>query len=155
MDKDYYSSIASGYDELYGDEQREKFAVISRHVKLKPVVLDIGCGTGAVDFGVKTIGIDPSMGLLRKNKGLKVCGKAEALPFKDCSFGSVVSLTALHHADIDEALAEIKRVAKPDAVIVLTILKKSKESSEMASKLKSELGLKEIYHEKDIILIKH
>ena len=102
MDKDYYSSIASGYDELYGEEQKEKFETIKKHIKLKPLALDIGCGTGVVDIGVKSIGIDPSLGLLKLHKGIRVCAKAESLPFKDHSFNSIVSLTALHHADINK-----------------------------------------------------
>ncbi len=155
MANDYYSKIASGYDELYGDEQKAKFEVIRKHVKLKPLVLDIGCGTGVVDFGVKAVGIDPSLGLLKRHKGLRICAEAEALPFKDRTFNSVVSLTALHHADIAKSISEIKRVAKPGAVFAFTILKKSKNFFRIVSELKSNFRLEEIDQEKDLILIKH
>ncbi len=155
MADDYYSRIASGYDELYGEEQEAKFEIVKKHVKLRPLVLDIGCGTGVVDLGVKAVGIDPSFGLLEHHKGLRVCAKAEALPFKERTFNSVVSLTALHHTDIDSAIREIRRVAKPKAVFAFTILKKSKDFSGIVSKLKSEFGLEEIDGGKDLILVKH
>lgn len=155
MAKDYYSSIADSYDKLYGDEQKAKFGVIRRHVKLKPLVLDIGCGSGVVDFGATTIGIDPSFGLLKKNRNLKVCARAESLPFKDHVFGSVVSLTALHHADVGKTIKEIKRVAKPDAVLAFSILKKARDFKAIVKKLKLSFDLEEIDHEKDLILVKH
>lgn len=152
---DYYSEIAEGYGELYGGEQRAKFEVIKKHVRLKPLVLDVGCGSGAVDFGVEAVGIDPSLGLLGHCKCKCICACAESLPFKDNTFSSVVSLTALHHTDIDRAIKEIKRVAKPDAIFAFTILKKARDFSRIVSKLKSAFSLEEIDHEKDLILVKH
>lgn len=150
---DYYSKIASGYDELYGEEQKKKAEIIKKHVKFKAPLLDIGCGTGVVNFGVKTVGIDPSLGLLEQHNGLKVCARAEALPFKDNTFNSVVSLTALHHTEIDKAVKEIERVSKPKAVFAFTILKKAKNFKKIVSKLKSKFNLKEIDQEKDLILV--
>jgi len=155
MDEDYYSGIAPGYNELYGEEQRRKFSVIKEHVKLRPLALDIGCGTGVVDLGVKAVGIDPSFGLLERHRGLKVCACAEALPFRSHVFSSVVSLTALHHADIDKAIAEIRRVSRKDAVYAFTVLKKAKNVKSIVSKLISSFGLLEIDEEKDIILVRH
>lgn len=155
MAKDYYSNIAPGYDELYGEEQQGKFDVIRKHVQLRPLVLDVGCGTGAVDLGVKSVGVDPCFSLLRRHKGLRVCARAEALPFKDKTFNSIVSLTALHHADIDKSIKEIERIARPGAVFAITVLKKAKNFQEIVSKLKSKFGLEEIDHEKDVILVKH
>jgi SAM-dependent methyltransferase len=45
---------------------------------------------------------------------VKACG--EILPIKTGSIDIVTSLVALHHLNIDMALAEIKRVLKPDGV---------------------------------------
>ncbi|MFH0752555.1 MAG: methyltransferase domain-containing protein [archaeon] len=153
MDKDYYSEISSGYNELYGEEQKAKFELIKKHIKFKPLVLDIGCGTGIV--GVKAVGIDPSLGLLKEHPGLRVCAMAEELPFKDSTFSTIISLTALHHTDINKAIKEIERVAKPGATFVFTILKKAKNFQEIAERLKSKFDLKEIDQEKDLILVKH
>lgn len=152
---DYYSTIASSYNELYGEEQKDKFELLSKYVKLRPLVLDIGCGTGVVDFGVKTVGIDPSIGLLKKHPGLKVCARAEALPFKDNVFSSIVSLTVLHHTDINKAIEEIKRVSKADAVYAFTVLKKARNAKLIVSRLRSSFNLLEIDEKKDIILVKH
>ena len=148
-----YSEISPRYNELYGDEQLEKAKIIKDSVKLKPLVLDVGCGTGIVDFGVNTIGLDPSIGLLRLHPGLKVCAKAENLPFKDKSFGSVVSLTALHHTDITQAIKEIRRVAKPKATFAFSILKKSKDFRNIVSGLHSNFDIKAIDDDKDLILV--
>ncbi len=152
---DYYSTIASSYNELYGEEQKGKFELISRHLKLKPLILDVGCGTGIVDFGARTVGIDPSIGLLMEHPGLRVCACAEALPFKSKVFSSAISLTVLHHTDINKAIAEIKRVSKRDAVYAFTVLKKAKNAKSIVSKLKSSFSLLEIEGNKDIILVRH
>ena len=41
-----YSEIASSYNELYKDEQIKKLSMIKRNIKIAPVLLDVGCGTG-------------------------------------------------------------------------------------------------------------
>jgi len=51
-----------------------------------------------------------------RSQPIKACG--EILPFKDESFDIVTSQAALHHLNADLALAEIKRVLKPDGLAV-------------------------------------
>jgi ubiquinone/menaquinone biosynthesis C-methylase UbiE len=71
----YYDSIARGYDELYGAEQREKLERIvnlleKRDLRVEPSwsLLDVGCGTGIsttfFDCALR-VGVDPSKELLR------------------------------------------------------------------------------------------
>ncbi|PIZ53455.1 hypothetical protein COY28_03575, partial [Candidatus Woesearchaeota archaeon CG_4_10_14_0_2_um_filter_57_5] len=139
-DASYYSSIASGYDDLHGDEQRAKYALVLPHIAQYSSLLDVGCGTGMLHdawhqnidsngpLEVSSIskrtycGLDPSVGLIEQGvragrKGLQV-GSAEALPFADDSFDVVVSFTALHHcADVETAVAEMARVARTRIVI--------------------------------------
>lgn len=146
-----YKEIANGYDELYGEEQRKKLEKI-RFV-LKGKILDIGAGTGIVAKNFKNVtSLDPCKELLEQAPGKKVLGRAEKLPFKEGEFDTIVSLTTLHHTDIDKVIKEIKRL-KPNN-LALTILKRSKKCKEIVRKLKKEFNMKEIEDEKDVLLVK-
>ncbi|MBU2590260.1 MAG: class I SAM-dependent methyltransferase [Nanoarchaeota archaeon] len=151
----YYSGIANGYDKLHKEEQLEKLEIIKKHLKVKGLLLDIGAGTGISTkfFEVEAIALDPSKGMLEKYDGKKVCAKAEDLPFEDKTFSTIISITALHHTDIDKAIKEIKRVAKEDCLFAFTILKKAKNFEEIKEKLKNNFKLKEYDSKKDLILI--
>jgi SAM-dependent methyltransferase len=46
-----------------------------------------------------------------------VQGVAEALPFEDSHFDAVVAVLALHFTDVDRALGEMVRVAKPGGLV--------------------------------------
>ncbi len=123
---EYYNKIAKGYNELHKEEQLKKIKIIKQNIKIKQPVLDIGAGTGISSEPFKAIALDPAINMLKQYKGKKVVGKAENLPFKDNTFNTIISVTALHHTNIKKALKEIKRVATKDAQIAITILKKSK-----------------------------
>lgn len=126
----YYNDLASGYDELHQEEQLTKLQILLQHVQFHGKILDVGAGTCIVakhlkDTKITIISIDPSKKMLDQGVGERYVAKAEHLPFPDKTFDSVISLTALHHCDLEQALSEIKRVAKPKAVIALSFLKKS------------------------------
>jgi len=155
--KNYYNSIAGGYNELYKEEQIEKlekiYVYIKDLIKYRSLLLDVGAGTGISTeffkekFGCLCVALDPSWEMLKQYEGNKVIGNAENLPFKNNMFDVVVSVTALHHCDIDKAIKEMLRVVKKDGIIIVTLLKKSNK------KLK---GYKEIDIGKDwLYLIKH
>ena len=126
----YYNQISKGYNELYGEEQLEKVKLIKKYIKPKGLLLDIGAGTGICtkefEKYCNCIALDPSEELLKQYKGNKIIGKAEELPFKDKIFDTIISITALHHSEINKSLKEIKRVSKPNAQIAITILNKSR-----------------------------
>ncbi len=131
---DFYSQIALGYNELHAEEQLKKAEFIKSKINLDGLLLDIGAGTCVstmVFLGkAKIVAVDSSLEMLLQcsSQGiLRVCAKAEELPFPDAIFDSVVSITALHHSDLEKAFAEIMRVAKPDAKIVVSFLKQSKK----------------------------
>jgi len=146
-----YKEIAKGYDELYGEEQEKKLEKI-KHV-LKGKILDIGAGTGIVARHFKNVtSLDPCKELLDQAPGKKVVGRAEELPFKKGEFDTIVSLTALHHTDIDKAIKEIKRLEAKN--LAFTILKRSAKCKEIVAKLKKEFNMEEIEEEKDVLLIK-
>ena|SRR3989338_2492543 len=126
---DYYTLISRGYNELHMEEQLNKISIIKDNIKIgrSSKILDVGCGTGiSSDFGCFVVGVDPSIGLLKQNKRLKVASAAENLPFKSHFFDYVISVTSLHNfSNIAESIREMKRVGKRD--FVFSILKKSKK----------------------------
>ncbi|SES23276.1 Methyltransferase domain-containing protein [Lentzea xinjiangensis] len=101
-------------------------------------VLDVGCGTGNLlratgqrHPGVELTGVDPDLKMLARAErklrraGLRARldrGFAQELTFPDGSFDRVFSSLMLHHLDTsskDEMLAEVRRVLRPDGLLVL------------------------------------
>jgi len=154
----YYDEIASGYDELHGEEQRKKVDVIRKALDgfSFSSVLDIGCGTGISMEGwaCEVTGIDPSEKLIEKAKakGFAVqVASAEEIPFPDNSFDVVICLTAAHHFDLEKALQEIQRVGRK--YFVFSFLKKADVAGFRKKLLEEFTVIKEIEEEKDIIFI--
>jgi ubiquinone/menaquinone biosynthesis C-methylase UbiE len=90
-------------------------------------VLDVGCGTGRnlplYRSGVRVIGLEPFADTLvrarRRAPGVTlVQGDAQALPFRDDAFDTVVSgLVFCSVPDPARGLAEVKRVLKPSGAL--------------------------------------
>lgn len=116
-----------------GDELLERLDFF----KFEPdVVIDLGAGTGRVTAALKrryrqasVIALDIAPGMLREARrhfGLfrrfeRVCGDARSLPFADASVDVAVSNLMLQWCDEpDAALAEIRRVLKPDGFFAFT-----------------------------------
>ena len=121
---DYYNQIAGSYEELHKEEQLNKLRIIKENLHLSGTekILDVGCGPcWSTEFFNHVAGIDTAFGLLDNGK-LVVNGEAERLPFKNASFDVVLCVTAVHHFDVERAFREMKRVAKPDAVYIITVL---------------------------------
>jgi ubiquinone/menaquinone biosynthesis C-methylase UbiE len=86
--------------------------------------LDLGCGTGRnlplLPPAVRALGVDPSRAALlraqrRARRPALVQARAEALPFRDATFDTVLS--GLVFCSVDDparGLAEIRRVLRPD-----------------------------------------
>ena len=151
----YYNQIAASYEELHREEQLAKLRIIKENLKLEgnEKILDIGCGQcWSTEFFDNVVGIDPAFGLLDKRKSV-VNGMAEQLPFLDHSFDIILCVTAVHHFDIERAISEMKRIAKNDAVYVITVLKKVVEKERIAGAIKASFRLKmAIEEDKDVIL---
>ena len=146
-----YDTLARGYDELYGEEQRIKLEKVA--FVLQGRILDLGAGTGIVARHFpNVVSLDPSDEMLKQAQGEKILGVAEHLPFKKESFDTIVSLTALHHTNIDQVIKELKRLEPKN--MAFSILKKSKKCVEIVSKLQEAFGLEIYEEEKDILLIK-
>jgi SAM-dependent methyltransferase len=92
-------------------------------------VLEVGCGEGAqlrkvagAVPALRLVGFDlPSSELSSRWQGLQadmVCGTADALPFKDDAFDTVLALEMLEHVpDPGRVLAEIARIARSTVVL--------------------------------------
>lgn len=146
-----YDVLAPGYDELYHEEQEKKLALIA-HV-IKGNVLDIGAGTGIVARHFpNVVSLDPSPEMLAYAPGKKIVGCAEAIPFPSGSFDTIVSITALHHCDIDAVIIELQRLQPKN--MAFTILKKSPKCQEIVEKLQKAFGMDIIDEEKDLLVIK-
>jgi ubiquinone/menaquinone biosynthesis C-methylase UbiE len=87
-------------------------------------VLDLGCGTGRnlplLPAGTRAVGLEPSWEALRRARRRAprvplVVGKAEALPFRDAAFDTVLSgLVFCSVPDPRQGLREVRRVLRPD-----------------------------------------
>ena len=103
----------------------------SHHQEKGPLhMLDIASATGmSFKFLSKygaVHGVDISEETIRlcKQRGIEgfVRGDAMKLPFKDQSFDVIMALDALEHFEDDHAaIQEIRRVARPDALILITV----------------------------------
>ena len=92
-------------------------------------VLDVGCGPRGslewADDASARIGLDPLADEYRKlgasdQRMTYVTGSAEEIPFDSESFDVIASFNSLDHVDsLDAAIAEITRVARPGALLLL------------------------------------
>ncbi len=107
---------------------------IKKYIPQNAKFLDVGCGAGyamkkaSAELGCQTIGIDPSPGahgVGRYNESSKeglniIQGFSENLPFPDNEFDVVYSSHVLEHVnDEQRSLEEMKRVLKPDGVLII------------------------------------
>jgi SAM-dependent methyltransferase len=86
-------------------------------------ILDVGCGPGqtliAASKDRRAYGVDVSFEALTLGRTLTgrvtfICGVAEALPFRDCSFDFVIARVSLPYTNIGRSVREIHRVLKPE-----------------------------------------
>ncbi|MGB8649638.1 MAG: demethylmenaquinone methyltransferase [Mycobacteriales bacterium] len=91
-------------------------------------VLDLAAGTATSSAalarsGARVVGCDFSLGMLRVGKGKGVdlvAGDALRLPFADASFDAVtISFGLRNTADVQQALAEMRRVTRPGGRLVV------------------------------------
>ncbi len=64
----------------------------------------------------------PALTRLRQHGGVTACGTASALPLPDRHFGLLCALDVVEHVEDDgAALAELARVARPGAILLLSV----------------------------------
>lgn len=156
-----YKHIAASYTELHKEEQLKKLDKIQEYLENHKIslknkkILDVGSGTGiSTDFFEGAVGLEPEIEMIKQGSYNAIQGNAENLPFKDHSFDVIVSVTAIHNVnDFKKAISEMKRVLKPNYLLIITLLRKSNKFEEIKQLIEEEFNVIEIQEEKDIILI--
>lgn len=136
-----YDVTANLYDMRYFEEQKAKIEAALEGLKMErhDMVLDAGCGTGILfsyvaDKAQATVGLDVSKKilLLAKKRADKlqnihlVLADADCMPFRENVFSLVFGITLIQNMPNPlRTLKEIRRVAKGNARIVVTGLKKA------------------------------
>jgi ubiquinone/menaquinone biosynthesis C-methylase UbiE len=84
------------------------------------VILDAGCGDFHYTSGFKNVvSLDIREGALH-SKPFALAGDVQNLPFRDSVFDVVVCVgSVLNYVDLDRALPEILRVARPGGIVIL------------------------------------
>ena len=96
----------------------------------EPIMLDVGCGTGinysvmsrygtavSTDFSEEALKFSKTRGVLDL-----VLSRIETLPFSHASFDVITALDVLEHVDDDlEALDELRRIMKENALLIITV----------------------------------
>lgn len=124
VNRHYYDSLWSGA-RLVDPERFNTWPLIQSLLPRCPTRLEIAPGlrprlplegTQFVDVS------GPAIAKLRERGASAAVGLVTALPFADGTFDLVCALDIVEHVDDDAAaLAEIVRVAKPDAVILMSV----------------------------------
>src|SRR5258708_2631681 len=94
------------------------------------VALDLGSRTEELTQALTTragteqvVAAEPSLGVLARRAGLRVCADPEFVPFRDGSFDLAASVLALHWtADLPGALVQLRRALKPDGLLLAAML---------------------------------
>jgi ubiquinone/menaquinone biosynthesis C-methylase UbiE len=139
--KHRYNLTAHIYDMQYAEEQIAKIEAALEGLKMDKhsLVLDAGCGTGLLfsyvaDKAKTTVGLDTSRKILLQAKkraknfrGLYlILADADNMPLNGNIFSHVFAITLIQNMpNPAKTLNEIRRVAKDDAVIVITGMKKA------------------------------
>ena len=136
-------------------EHLHRYAVASEYIKDK-IVLDIACGEGygsnlmsvnasfvySVDIDEETI--ESAKLKYKKNNIEFLTGSTSSIPIKDNSIDVVVSFETIeHHDKHNEMLEEIKRVLKPNGLLIISTPDKLYYSDNR--KYNNEFHIKELY----------
>jgi len=122
-------------------------------------VLDVGCGAGWLvrrlrGAGARAVGVDPLGVALERARAEDpddgaparyVEAGAQALPFEDSSFDTVVFFNSLHHvppASLDRALAEATRVLRAGGVLYVQEPLARGEFFELTTPVHDETGVR-------------
>ncbi len=133
MPQDVFEDYADEYDRWFEDHREVYLAELSRIRRVLPPQdsrsLEVGAGSGrfAAPLGI-ALGMEPSraLGRMARRRGIKIVrGRAEALPFRDGSFSSVLLVTVLCYLDDPQAaLRELRRILLPGGFLVVAFIER-------------------------------
>lgn len=137
-----YDKTVDIYNSRYRSVQFEKYSRALKDIDLSGKILDLGSGTGLLSnfLNQKLISIDISKKMLNKSNSKNVQGDMSELPFKNESFDTVLSFSALMNSpNPQKTIEEVYRIIKPGGIFVVTYLK----SFDFTNDLKLKFKIKE------------
>ncbi|MFH7903092.1 MAG: class I SAM-dependent methyltransferase [Candidatus Aenigmatarchaeota archaeon] len=136
---EFYDNLADIYDDLYGEEQKNKILEIEKIYsrlflsKIFEKGLDYGCGTGISTSFLAKIAkeiyiYDLSEKMIQKTKekikNVKIIRKEELDKYEKF-FDIILSVTVLQDSkNPEEDLKILEKVLKDDGILILTVLKR-------------------------------
>jgi SAM-dependent methyltransferase len=122
-------------------------------------VLDVGCGEGAIArrlaaAGAEVVGIDPLASAIAVARAADpgsgrvpsfLEASAEALPFEETSFDTVIFFNSLHHIPVDSmdlALSEAGRVLRPGGNLYVQEPRAEGPAYELLRRVEDETGVR-------------
>ena len=121
-----YDKTSNIYNSRYRSVQFEKYSRALKDIDLSGKTLDLGSGTGLLSKFLKKnlISLDISQKMLIKSNSKNVQGDMVKLPFKDNSFDTVLSFSALMNSNSPQkTINEVCRILKPKGAFIVTYLK--------------------------------
>jgi ubiquinone/menaquinone biosynthesis C-methylase UbiE len=128
-----FDKSAARYDDAFGSASRKFYRLLLEQVKLEQgaVVLDVGCGTGAIlrsmadAYNINGFGIDMSENMIEQAK--RKCpemdiqvSRCEETPFANNSFDVITVCMAYHHfSDKIGFIKEAARIIKPGGCLYI------------------------------------
>lgn len=125
--KDHFSGHASAYAEARPVYPDSLFAAIAAHAPAPKMAWDVGCGNGQASCGLamhfsQVIATDASSAqIANARQHTRVdyrVASAEISGLATASIDAIVICQALHWFDFDKFYAEVRRVAKPGALLI-------------------------------------
>ena len=161
--KNYYDGIASGYKNLYHEEQILKLNYVKDLFPETGKCLDAGCGDGVlnqfVNSDVELFSFDLSSELLNLNSNVstrKFQGSLTDLSiFENNKFDFISSFSVIQDIpDFKKVLFELKRVLKNEGTLFLSFVKFSSKKEKLLEIINSEFKIIEQFEEiKDLIFV--
>jgi SAM-dependent methyltransferase len=133
-DEAYFLNSCEGYEEFVASEGVHLSRRLSQSFEVAEVkpgmrVLDVGCGRGEIlrrcaGLEVEACGIDyaPVAVQMAREAGLVYQADAKQLPFPNAYFDRVLMFDLVEHLhpwELDQALAEARRVLRPDGRLIV------------------------------------
>lgn len=155
--KNFFDRVAPFYERLHGGAEKTfgRISVLA-NFQLTDRVLDIGGGTGRISqFLVgkvaEVIVLDPSEKMIeecKKHLGLTCqVGSGEQISCADESIDKIMLVDAFHHiADQKKVLSEIRRVLKPDGLVVIEEFNPERMSGRLVVFFERIFGLGSTFH---------